>query len=53
MPPGKYHIYAVLDLGQMQSLEDPDYRQAHSNDFPLLQVVDGKNPAIALKMPAK
>jgi hypothetical protein len=53
MPPGKYHIYAVLDLGQMQNLEDPDYRQAHGNDFPLLQVVDGKNPAVALRMPAK
>jgi hypothetical protein len=50
LPSGKYHVYAVADPGQVQSLDDPAYLKAHDSDFPLLQVAEGKNPSVTLRL---
>ncbi len=48
--PGEYHVYLVenrLDLA------DPDFLEAHKNDFPPITIIDGDNPPLTLRTLAK
>jgi hypothetical protein len=47
--PGDYHIHLI---GDGSDWDDPDYLKKHESDFPLLRVVDGTNPPVALRLPA-
>ncbi len=48
---GKYRIYAIGDQSQTDSMNDPDYVQAHEKDFPPVMVVEGENPPLILHLP--
>jgi hypothetical protein len=50
--PGSYRVLAVTDKRQFGLFNDPDYVGAHSQDFPLAQIVEGQSAAVMLKMPA-
>ncbi|HEX3746012.1 MAG TPA: carboxypeptidase-like regulatory domain-containing protein [Bryobacteraceae bacterium] len=43
--PGAYRVYLVSDPGQ---LTDPDYLDAHQNDFPPVRLAAGENPPLVL-----
>jgi hypothetical protein len=47
--PGEYHVYAAGDDVQM----DSDFLDAHEKDFPVVHVLDGTNPPLVLRLPAK
>ncbi|MGA2144425.1 MAG: carboxypeptidase regulatory-like domain-containing protein [Bryobacteraceae bacterium] len=50
---GDYHVYVAASLDQADSLSDPDYINAHRNDFPPLRLVEGQNPPLTLRLPAR
>ena len=45
MSAGEYRVYVMQD----QTPVDDDYLKAHTDDFPMLRVVDGANAAVALQ----
>ena len=49
--PGDYHVYVFDDQGPSTLLDDADYLEKHQNDFPVLHLVEGKNPPLTLRMP--
>jgi hypothetical protein len=47
--PGTYFMYVASDL---ETLNDPDYLDAHRSDFQTVRVVSGKNPPLILNQAA-
>jgi hypothetical protein len=50
---GDFRIYVVADENQAGSLSDPDYLKAHEKDFAPLRIVEGQNPPLTLRLPAR
>jgi len=48
---GEYRVYVFSNQHEIPSLVDRDYLKAHAEDYPLVRIVDGENPAIVLRMP--
>jgi hypothetical protein len=47
-PAGDYHVYLPQERGGY--FDDPDYRKAHANDFPLVHLAAGNNPPVTLRL---
>jgi protocatechuate 3,4-dioxygenase beta subunit len=51
---GEHRIYVVsADAGQFDYFRDPNFLQSHRNDFPPVQVVEGMNAPLILRVPAQ
>lgn len=50
---GQYHVYLAPDVNPGDFLGDPDYLDAHVNDFPLLNVVNVVNLPLTLRLQAR
>jgi len=49
-PAGDYHVYLLPQDWTAASFVDPEYRQAHANDFPVLHLVAGSNAPVTLQL---
>jgi hypothetical protein len=49
--PGDYHIYSAVNPQQSWALADPAYRAQHSNDLPMVRILEGKTVPIKLILP--
>jgi len=48
VPAGDYRVYLPREWGA--HFDDPDYRKAHANDFPLVHLAAGDNPPVNLPL---
>jgi hypothetical protein len=50
---GEHQVFVVLGDDRNDSLNDPDFIEAHASDFPKMMVAEGENPPLLLRLPAK
>lgn len=50
---GEFRVFVAPDQSGTDLLSDPDYIEAHRQDYPPIRLVDGPNPPLTLRMPAK
>jgi hypothetical protein len=53
VPIGNYRAYAIAAADPIELLLDPEYLNAHEQDFPPVRVAAGANPTLTLTLPAR
>jgi hypothetical protein len=53
MAAGEYRVYVISGQEESDSFHDPDFLAAHREDFPPVQIAEGTNAPLVLRMPGR
>lgn len=51
MAAGEYRVYVIGSAEESDSFSDPDFLAAHREDFPPVEIVEGANAPLVLRLP--